>query len=324
MTDLNNFRMVPSKIANIKGDVRVVFYDNKASNFSDFYILDADNELVIPLSKFESHYDYKYKIQNKINGKWIDTTKYKRFIPEAITSQGIEYAFFPAKNSKYLVVIFQAINRTPGYNYIKILNGININRLYIKDGYGTDIATRSSYYLGPNKDFNIADACQNLIHEVAETITVKPNNIIFTGSSKGGFAALYHGISFGDGFVFAGGPQILLGDYLGHTSEKSIRPPIFRYLFGEVSRENIDYGNRVLFEKVDNSSKYPHTIVIHIGIGEPHYQEHVLPFFEYCQTKSTNLISLDIQDYNTHEELAIFFPKFLLEKISELVKDDNV
>ena len=272
---------------------------------------------------FESHLRYTYKYQTKVNKKWTDRTTYKTLKFEKQTSEGIKYMFFPFDHSEYLIVGFQGISRTPGYNYVRTLQDIRVNRLYVKDDYGSDIDTQTSYYLGPNKTFTIADNVLELIEYTRVNRGIKKENVICIGSSKGGFASLYFAYKGKYGGAIVGGPQTLLGDYLSVgrldvDKPNSILRPIFKYLAGDLEVENIQWLNTVLLDVVKESRHDP-KVLIHVGKGEPHYKNHVLPFIEFTERIQLENIFLDLGDYDKHNELVNHFPSFLRENITGII-----
>jgi hypothetical protein len=285
--------------------------------------LKAGEEFCLSFERLEEHLDYKFKIQTKSWGRWIDRVKYARLLPESETKDGIKYLFYPCKGSDKLVVVFQAVNRKPGYNYIKTLSGVHANRLYIKDEYGGDKATRSSYYLGKGRSFDIADKVQRLITEITGSLKIERSDCIFAGSSKGGFAALYHGYRFRAGHILPGGPQVLLGDYLYSRSKKSVRPPILDHIAGGLDDVSVAWANRILQEVIlSATAPYPDT-EIHVGCREPHYREHVLPFLELVERAKIPNVAVDLADYSTHAELATHYPKFLRDRVETIVLAQN-
>lgn len=215
--------------------------------------------------------------------------------------------------------MFQAINTPPSYNYIGALANNKINKLFIKDDYGKDNLTKSSYYIGINKNLDIADNTQRLIKKIIEDLNINKKDTIFAGSSKGGFAALYHGYIFGGGYILPGGPQVLLGDYLYKTDSSTVRHEIFKSIVGEFNAANKSWANLLIYDVLCNSAPpYPKT-KIHIGMGEPHYRDHVLPFLNWAETLGIPYVQLDTKDYSTHEELARYYPLFLNDELKKLL-----
>src|SRR5690606_31417746 len=100
--------------------------------------------------------------------------------------------FFENKKSDKLLVVFSAMvgeGQSPVYNYVIKFNNIKCNKLYILDEYGYQ--KRGSYYLGENNNFFIDKAVTKLIDFISNEHGFNRKNIITTGTSKGGFAALY-------------------------------------------------------------------------------------------------------------------------------------
>lgn len=319
-----NYRIFNPSNDNINEVVRLIIYDNDTEKFIVKEVIEENQEYEVEQNLFTGNWDFKYKYQVKRDGRWVDFGKYTRILPEKLTEDGIKYLFYPNESSEKLVVVFQAINKKQSYNYIKVLKNFNINKLFIKDDYGLDELTKSSYYLGTKKSLKIAEYTQNLLSKIAEENNINKKNIIFAGSSKGGYAALYHGYIFGAGYIIPGGPQILLGDYLFQTNPMSIRYEIFKSIVGDFTAENKEWANSLLYNVLKGtSSPYPKT-KIHIGYKEPHYEEHVVPFMNWVKEIGIPDVELDAQDYNTHEELAKYYPIFLEEQIRNFIEKDNL
>lgn len=318
----------PFEEHNINYPVRLVIKNEVTKEFTHIKVLKEKEAYKLDKNKLDTHLLYRYKYQVKEKDKWVDHIEYNSIIQERENSKGIKYMYFPNDQSDFLIVIFQGIkdiNRKSYYNYIKTLYDVNAPRLYIKDDYGTDKSTQSSYYLGPNKQFIIAEKVIELIEEFREKLGIDKKNIICAGSSKGGFAALYFSFRGKYGYAISGGPQIMLGDYLskgkldGHE-EKSILPPILRYLCNEITYENIDWANNVLFNEIENSRHNP-IIYLHVGENEPHYKNHVRHFLNFTEERSLKNIHIDLANYNTHKELAKHFPNFLIKSIDTIIGD---
>ncbi|WP_411843714.1 hypothetical protein [Salinicoccus sp. HZC-1] len=314
-----NYRIINPSEHDITEDVRLVVYDNDTSTFIVKEIIKSGDSLELDEKLFHGSWDYKYKFQILREDKWVDHGRYTRILPEKISEDGIKYLLYPNQESEKLLVVFQAINTRQSYNYIKTLKGFDVNKLFIKDDYGLDELTKSSYYLGVKKDLSIAEYTQKLISEVVYELNIKKENLIFAGSSKGGYAALYHGYTFGAGNIIPGGPQIMLGDYLYQTNPASIRYEIFQSIVGDFTEENKSWANNLLYEVMKNSSEpFPNTKV-HIGLKEPHYKEHVEFFENWVNEFNIPNVEIAGEDYSTHEELAEFYPIFLNNEVKRLV-----
>lgn len=325
----------PYKEHGIEFPTRLVFKNEVTKEFTHFIYLNEREEYELNVDELDSHLLYRYKYQKKTDNKWVDFIPYKPLIDERKDENGIKYIYFPNNSNNYLVVVFQGIKevgRKSYYNYIKTLHSVEAPRLYIKDDYGSDQATQSSYYLGPNKDHYIAKNVLELIERKRKKLDIPKNKVICAGSSKGGFAALYFAFRGGYGYAVSGGPQIMLGDYLskgkldGHEKD-SILPPILQYLCNEITYENINWANNILFNTIEESNHHPF-IYLHVGQYEPHYKNHVKHFLDFCEQRDINGIKLDLAEYDTHKELAKYFPDFLIDSIHQIIdngsKDSSV
>lgn len=224
----------------------------------------------------------------------------------------IKYIFQkPYEYNENLIIVFSAfspVGKPPKYNYRKTLDNYSCNKLFILDDFGT----RASYYLCENRDFNIERSVIDLIRWVVEENNIK--NIISTGSSKGGYAALYYGIKYGFNHIIAASPQYLLGDYLLKQTNSNNEAT---FIAGDTNKEDLIYLNS-LMEKEIEKTKYNPNIFIHLGKGEKHYTNHVKPLIETF--KKYNLeYNLDLGDYDKHNEVGDFFPAILKEKIKTII-----
>jgi len=314
-TQLAPIEISPSALGE-NSPCRLALYDNRAESYS-FTEIPAGETTCIDLERL-THFNYRYKLQKRVDGKWSDITKFERLLPEQITPDGIKYLFYPSATSRKLIVVFQAMNVKPGYNYIRTLDTIDANQLFIKDDYGSDPTTHSSYYLGPQRQLDISLRTQHLIRSLCEHLRLTLEDCIFCGSSKGGFAALYHGFALGAGAVVAGGPQIKLGTFLFSRSKSSNLPPILEYLSGGREATDAAWADEILPGIMRNARNPSPKLFIHVGRGDPHYEKHILPFLAICDDLNIRQISLDIGEYSTHEELATHFPIYLHDTLQNL------
>lgn len=298
---------------------RVVVHDKVAGQFCAMQDLDAGESWQGSLRDLSPNpFKLRLKIQVKRDGRWQDHVRYRPLTQERMFEDELKYLFFPRPGAKRLIVVFQAINTRQSYNYIGTLADVNAHRLYIKDDYGSDPTTRSSYYLGPNRSFEIADKVQRLIALMTKDCGLRPKDLVAAGSSKGGYAAIYHGLRAGAGDIVVGGPQIMLGDYLNVHGRGSVKPPILEYLAGDNSDDAVAWANSVLVDLLRSRSGWGSTVHFHVGKGEPHYAQHAQPFGALAAEHNI-AVNWDIAAYDTHQELAKHFPIFLRNKASGLV-----
>lgn len=223
----------------------------------------------------------------------------------------IKHLFIPSKQkTEHLVVMFSGFNpigTPPAYNYIRTLQHVDVNKLYILDDHGS----RGCYYLGENRVFDVEESVYSLIRHIASENEIKDENIICCGSSKGGYAALYYSIKYGFGHAVVAAPQTYLGRYLYNVGEY----PTLEYIAGGRSEDDVAFCNNLLFELVRKAEKVPQ-ILIHVGRGDHHYKGHVLPFIDHLQQHGFTC-GLDVGEFTNHGEVS-FYQKLLISKLKEI------
>lgn len=215
------------------------------------------------------------------------------------------------KKTSSLIVVFSGIppiGKNPSYNYVRTLQQFDANKLFILDDFGC----RASYYLCKYRDFAIERSVIALIEQIIKEDQIK--TVIATGSSKGGYASLYFGIKYGFDYIISASPQFLLGDYLlKQTNSQNMAA----FISGETAEEDCRYMNGIM-ENMINESKNRPNILIHLGKGETHYTDHVKPLLKVLE-KNNMKYKLDLGDYNTHNDVGVFFPPLLKTEIRNLL-----
>jgi len=312
----------PFKEHQISTNVRLVIRDDIKEEFHIIKEVQAKEIIYLNTTDFDSHdyYRYKYQIKDEENGKWVDHTSYNSIVEEQTSDENIKYLYFHHYDSPLLIIVFQALNKTPSYNYIKHLKNIPISKLYIKDDLGPD-PTNATYYLGQNKSLKIAEGANKLIEKYRSLNSLDKNKVVCAGSSKGGFASIFQVYFGGYGYAIAGGPQIYLGEYLRKNLKKetNMLSVIYNYLTGTFSDVEKGYLNNILPNLVERKgelvSPYVH---IHVGDEEPHYKNHVKPFYDYVSSLGKNDIILNTENYSEHSELATHYPIFLQKQMEQI------
>lgn len=315
----------PYEDSNINEYTRLVIRDKEAETFVLRQPINEGETFVLDSGILKSHWNYRFKFQvrrkDEKSGelRWSDITNYKRLYPERTGTSGLKYLLYKKPKSRKLLVVFQAINKNPTYNYVGLLKDENVHKLYIKDVYGEEVITKTSYYLSYNTKFDVENSVVKLIEKVLSEVGLDIKDVIFSGSSKGGFAALYYAYKLGAGHVIAGGPQILLGNYLskGHE-EQTIGKNIFNSMFGEINKKNINTANAILPDLLNRTNYRNVDVNIHVGYWEPHFKDHIEPFMKFAAENQIKNITLHMDDYDTHSGLATYFPPFFKKTVQEI------
>jgi hypothetical protein len=215
-----------------------------------------------------------------------------------------------------LLIVFSGCTRegvTARYNYNRTLNSIKANKLFILDDFGYD--KRGAYYLGHNMDFKIQEVVKKLISKIQSDLNIK--NSIYIGTSKGGYAALNFGLLQKESIIIAGAPQYFLGNYL---NSGSYIENCLQYIVGKnVTKENLDLLNNILLNKVIQCSKNDNEIYLHFSNKEHTYENHVKYLISDLESNNYSF-HLDVADYPNHSDVSLYFPKYLLKTLSDIMK----
>ena len=246
---------------------------------------------------------------NRRYTKWLLKHRQYRFDFEEIT---LNYLFVPKKGTKRLIVVFSGMNQTKAsYNYIGLLNFTKSNRLYILDDCGD--AVLGCYYIGTNGNNRVELAVKALIEMIKKKTDA--SDMVFCGSSKGGYAALNFGIEYSDAVIIAGAPQYRLGFYLQHRKS----PKLMKIIAGEhVSADYLGSLDMKIENKLaKNRDLFQGKIYLHYSNNEHTYKEHIQSLL--CDFKKLNYkVIEDVRSYAEHDDVALFFPPFLEKTILEL------
>lgn len=227
----------------------------------------------------------------------------------------VKYILKKEKNADTLVIVFSACTRAglkARYNYVRTLNGLHCNRLYILDDYAKD--HRGSYYIGGNFKFDEEAATRALIQKIRNELS--PAKTVCCGSSKGGYAALNFGVEIPNSVMIVGAPQYFLTTYLLAGNIETLN-----HIMGERSAEKDEIvefrlRNKLLANKQIQSQK----VYLHFSDKEHTYEEHIVHMVKdmeeagYCMEK-------DIADYTNHSDVSYHFPEFLKACVNIVIKE---
>ena len=252
------------------------------------------------------------KLRRKIR-KYFDylITKIKVLREQKVYRFGeidLKYIYKAKKQADVLVVVFSACTR-PGlkarYNYVKTLDGMNCNRLYILDDFGYD--QRGSYYLGRMPEFKEQKAAISLIQKVIREIN--PQKVLFCGSCKGGFAALNIGSRFENSVMIVGEPTYRI------ATEFKLAEDLMRYWMGDVTEENIKYVDSYLETQLRNNSYIGSQKVCFFYSEKDEYVKlHTNPLLHTLYEVGYDFEKEPAQ-FVAHADLGLYFPEYLKKKV---------
>ncbi len=226
----------------------------------------------------------------------------------------VKYMFFPSKTvdskCETLAVCFPAFaGKGAKYNYVRTLHEFNIHKLYLLDDIGG--YDKGNYLIKKEVEKNVKELIQNFITQY------KPQKLIFFGSSKGGYSALYYSLLFKNIDVCIAAPQYYLTDYL--TRERKFEN--LNVILGDNNTDkDKDILNNKLKEAILNSQNLPNSVYIHYSKNEHTYKEHIEDLLKDLNNKNVPIIE-DVEYYSNHMDLVFYFPKFLKSSVQHLIKN---
>lgn len=224
---------------------------------------------------------------------------------------GLNYLSVPAGSAAgegKLAVVFTAIHQ-PGdftYNYRKSVDAAGTHALYILDDFGD----QGAYYLSDHGDRSIFSATQDLIRQELDRLGLTTNDLITAGSSKGGSAAILHGIAAGAGRIIVGAPQVKIGSFL-----RDPHPNILSFMTGDTHADKVDELDSVVFNAIEDMLDTTRLSIL-VGEADHHYKNHVLPLKSYADAKHKNL-ELTVLPGLPHAEIGAVYRQFLTENIQQ-------
>ncbi len=226
-------------------------------------------------------------------------------------SNGVTLTFYMKENnqSEDLLVVFSAlpVMGSSVYNYVRTLDDVPCNKLYILDNFGENKA--GVFYLGENGTMDVKDAVIELITSIKKMKKIE--HVIFSGTSKGGFAALYLGIELQVNQIIVGSPIVKVELFLQDTEEKKA---IFRAIAGEQRKYNY---NDMLLQSIEKNH-FDGKIYLQYSKFEEIYKDQIYELIKTMEKKEYKLFKENGM-YSKHLDTRIFFPKYL----KAIFNDDN-
>ncbi|WP_223511704.1 hypothetical protein [Pseudomonas sp. GL-B-19] len=132
----------------------------------------------------------------------------------------LKYKFKARKHdTRHLIVIFSGFgaNSEFTYDFENSLQTCPANILWIKDDFGG----HCSYYILQDNDFTPEVAVQKLIQNTLNSLGLQKEECTLAGFSKGGSAALYHGLKYNFKNIVSTVPQMNIATYVSNHWEQT-------------------------------------------------------------------------------------------------------
>lgn len=210
---------------------------------------------------------------------------------------------------KKLLVVFSAIGAEYDFtfNYRATVAGNNLSKVFVLDDFGR----QGSYYLMDHGDDSIFRETQRLLATLVAEQGVALADVMFAGSSKGGTAALLHGVTLGVGRVLLGAPQYRVGDYLFHVA-----PQILEFMTGGAAEESRQALNAAVREILLRGQRRT-AIRVAVGSGDHHLASHVGPLIDEARAAGYRVSSLILPGV-PHAEIGGVFKHLLAAEALDL------
>lgn len=225
-------------------------------------------------------------------------------------SNGIQviYKHKPKKyDFKHLMVVFSGfLNTHPGnYDFSNALNDYPADVIWINDNFDNMYA----YYLCIDMDFKVKEAVQEFIRTQLKEREFSSENITFTGFSKGGSAALYHGLDMNIKNIVISVPQIKIGSYV-HDYWKAPA----KHMMGEnYKKSNIDYIDKLIVNLLKKETDFNKNIYILTSEADTQYPVEILPYLDdFKKYNNFNLLKTFSSFVREHNQVTSHHTALLL------------
>ncbi len=260
------------------------------------------------------------------NVLWIDVL-HKKQIETTLAAEKVFFSDHPVKylfqagnhDARHLVLSFSGLYSTefqggpPVYNHMRTLEPVLTHKLFILDSFQNQFC----YYVGFGGEQEFERSVVALITTIANKYQIPAENIIATGSSKGGAAALYYSFKYHFGKAVIGAPQVYIAKYLEQRATSESMQERFNRFLGADPVFGKRFWNGLILNQALKVQSFPE-LHFHVGKGDFHYPEHLKPLLKKLDEKAVPY-TLDIGQYEKHSDTGIYFTPFLLKKVQEIV-----
>lgn len=220
----------------------------------------------------------------------------------------------PGARGNKLLVVFSAIGAEHDFtfNYRSTVENNKLAKAFVLDDFGR----QGSYYWADHGDDSIFQETQRLLRILVAELDVNWEDVMFAGSSKGGTAALLHGVTLGVGRIVLGAPQYRVGDYLFAAA-----PRILEFMTGGATDAHRVALNECTSSIVRNGQRKS-SIRVAVGSADHHLKSHVLPLMEEAKAAGYSIENLTLPGV-PHSEIGGVFKHLLSAEVLNFELDSN-
>ena len=197
----------------------------------------------------------------------------------------LKYKFKPRKyDTRHLLVIFSGFgaNSEFTYDFENSLQTCSANVLWIKDDFGGHCA----YYMMQNNDFTPEAAVQNLIESKLESLGLRKEECTLAGFSKGGSAALYHGLKYNYKNIVSTVPQMKIASYVTNNWEVTAHS-----MFDAYNADTVSKVDAILPSLLESDINLDRNIYLLTSEADIQYEAEIKPFKgEFLKYRNFNFI----------------------------------
>ncbi len=219
----------------------------------------------------------------------------------------------------HVVFVFSGFgqDRPDHYNFANILDYCPADVVWVNDNFDNLF----TYYLCINMDFKVADAVGDFIHSKVQELGVPWSNITFLGASKGGSAALYHGLKMNVQNVVACVPQIKIGSYL--IDDLPFTAKTANHMMGQDYNQNqIRRLDNVILELLKKDTFLDRNIYILTSEYDEQYDKYLSHAFEdFKKYRNFNLMKTYSAFVRQHRDVTEHHAVLVLSIIYQLASE---
>lgn len=219
----------------------------------------------------------------------------------------IKYKFKARKyDARHLLVIFSGFgaNSEFTYDFENSLQACPANVLWIKDDFGG----HCSYYILQNNEFTPEKAVQKLIESTLNSLGLQKEECTLAGFSKGGSAALYHGLKYNYKNIVSTVPQMNIATYVSKNWEQTAYN-----MLGANIADNIEQLDTLLPSILKSDEHLDKNIYLLTSESDIQYETEIEPFRgDFLKYRNFNFLLSRSVLVRTHNQVTSHHTSLLL------------